>query len=227
MPAPMTNQPLSYVAGSAGWRSLFVLFGLLYVAGGVQHPPGSMAEMLANPIWVRGHATTLCGLMLLTAGLVLFRRARPGPSVNRWLLPVIATAALETLEMAVHMMAYVDAEAMAAGHSTPVLTTHLWLATLVYPCFAFALVGLIWAGQRERSLGSPWIGWIGMVGAVAHGVVMVMVMVHPLKIGPTGLLFPVAVLSLALWFILAGVWPVGRRSPAATSGRDTVGALLR
>jgi DNA-binding winged helix-turn-helix (wHTH) protein len=28
-------------------------------------------------------------------------------------------------------MAYVDAHALAASHSTPVLTTHLWLATLL------------------------------------------------------------------------------------------------
>jgi len=78
-------------------------------------------------------------------------------------------------------MAYMDAHALAASHSTPVLTTHLWLATLVYPCFGVALFGLIRAGQRERSLGSRWIGWIGMVGAVAHGIVMVLV--HSLEIG--------------------------------------------
>jgi len=219
----MIDRSLSQVAGGAGWRSLFVIGGLLYVAGGFQHPQGSMAEMLANPIWVRGHATTLGGLLVLTAGLVLFRRARPGASVNRWLLPSIVAAALESLEMAVHTMAYVDAHALAASHSTPVLTTHLWLATLVYPCFGVALFGLIRAGQRERSLGSRWIGWIGMVGAVAHGIVMVLV--HPLEIGAASVLFPVSVIFMSLWFVLAGVWPVRRASLVAASGGDVVSAV--
>ncbi len=103
-------------------------------------------------------------------------------------------------------------EALASGLSTPVLTTHLWFATLVYPLFAVAMIGLILMGQRERSLGSPWIGWLGVVGAIAHGSVMCLVFVH--DIGWTGLLFPIAAIALSAWFILAGVWPV-RRSMAS------------
>ena len=77
--------------------------------------------------------------------------------MDRWLLLAIVTTALEAVEMGVHTVAYVDVDALALGHSTPVLTTHLWLATLIYPLFAVSLMGLIGLGQRGNSLGSRWI----------------------------------------------------------------------
>ena len=107
--------------------------------------------------------------------------------------------------MAVHTVAYVDAHALTLGHSTPMLTSHLWLATLVYPVFAVSLIGLIRFGQREGSLGSPWIAWIGMLGAAAHGIVMWLVYIFEIFWAP--ILFPLAAISLSLWFMLAGVWP--------------------
>ncbi len=142
---------------SFGWRAAFVLGGLLYFRGSSQHPRAdSMAEMMRDPIWVQSHSTILVGLVVLTIGLVLFRRSQsPSPA-----LP------------------------------TPVATTHGWLATLIYPLFAIALFGLVRAGMQTRELGSVWIGWLGFIGAVAHGVVMLLV-VH-LGIGEAGILFPIA-----------------------------------
>ncbi len=200
------------------WRPMFVIGGILYIAGGAQHPVGRMEEMLVNPSWFRAHSTVFIGLVFLTVGLVLFRRPKPTSlSMDRWLLFAIVATALEAVEMGVHTMAYVDAQALTAGQSTPVLTTHTWLATVIYPFFAVALIGLILVGQRERSLGSLWIGWIGMLGAAAHGVVMWLVM---FEIGWGGLLFPLAAISLSLWFILAGVWPVRRSVPSGTPSNE-------
>jgi hypothetical protein len=188
------------------WRALFVVGGILYLWGSAQHPRGTMAEMMAAPAWVPGHTTVFVGLLVLTLGLVQFRRtARASASMDRWLLLAIVTTALEAVEMGVHTVAYVDVDALALGHSTPVLTTHLWLATLIYPLFAVSLMGLIGLGQREGSLGSPRIGWIGMLGAAAHGIVMWLV--YMFEIGWAPVLFPLAAISLSLWFMLASVWP--------------------
>ena len=188
------------------WRALFVVGGALYLGGSSQHPGGTMAEMMAAPAWVPGHATVFVGQLVLTLGLVLFRRTvRASASMDRWLLFSIVATALEAVEMGVHTVSYVDATALTLGHSTPVLTSHLWLATLVYPVFAVSLIGLIRLGQREGVLGSPWIAWIGMLGAAAHGIVMWLVFIF--DISWATILFPLAAILLSLWFMLAGVWP--------------------
>lgn len=199
--------------GSRIWRMMFVIAGMLYLAGGALHPRGEMVEMLADPVWLAGHSASLAGLVALLTGLVMFRRSRQSsPAFDRWLGFGVIVTALEAIEMAVHAVAYVDAHALAAGHSTPVFTTHMWLATLIYPIFGVVMLGLIWTAQRERSLGSPWINWIGMVGAAAHGIVMPLIFL--LDYMPARVLFPIAALTLSVWFILAGLWPV--RSVAAS-----------
>ena len=207
------------------WRVLFSVGGLLYFVGGFNHPRGMrLSDMLVDPAWIPAHATVFVGLSFMTVGLVFFRRSRStSPKMDRWLLYTIVLAAVETFEMALHTMAFVDAGELTPGAfhdglSTPVLTLHLWLATLAHTPFAVALIGLIWIGQRERSLGSPWIGWIGTIGAAANGVVMWLVFI--LQIGGAGILFPVGALAFSLWFVLTGVWPNRRTtSPAATSTR--------
>jgi len=203
------------------WRTLFVMGGLLYFVGAFYHPRGmTMTDMLVDPAWLPSHAGVFVGLLAMTAGLMLVRRSfRISPTVGRWLLATIVLAVLETIEMGLHAMAYVDADALArgaleAGLSTPVLSVHLWFATLVYTPFAVALIGLIWTGQR--SLGSPWIGWLGITGAAAHGSVMWLAIV--LGIPGTGILFPIAALAVSLWFVLAGAWPTRTRVPLAASG---------
>ena len=206
------------------WRPFFVIGGIFYLVGSFQHPrEGGMAAMLADPAWVPGHATIFVGLLVLMVGLVLFRRPRPASaSMERWLRFAILATALEALEMGVHTLAYVDANALAAGQSTPVLTTHLWLATLIYPLFGAAFFGLIWVGQCERSLGSGWIRWIGMFGAAAHGAAMWLVFIF--EIAWAGVLFPLAALSVSLWFILAGLWPVRSSALSGTPTNTVVGA---
>lgn len=205
------------------WRALFVAGGLLYFVGAFNHPRGmTMADMLVDPAWIPSHAGVFVGVLLMTMGLISFRRSAPiSARTDRWLLATIVLSVLETIEMGLHTMAYVDADALApgaleAGLSTPVLTLHLWSAILVYTPFAIALIGLILTGQRERALGSPWIGWLGIVGAAAHGSVMWLAIV--LGVPGTGILFPVAALAISLWFVLAGVWPTRTPVPLAASG---------
>jgi hypothetical protein len=193
------------VKASRWWRVLFVTGGVIYFAGGSQHPRGAMAEMLMDPVWVPSHATVLLGIILMTAGLIAFRRSRaPSVSLDRWLAAAILVTALEAVEMAVHAMANVDGAAFAAGGSTPVLTSHLWLATIVYPAFGIVFAALVLAGVRTRELGSRWIAPIGLLGALAHGIVMPLV--YLLDIGEATVLFPIAALCIALWFVLAGLW---------------------
>lgn len=209
--------------GSVVWRSLFTVGGLLYFVGAFNHPRGmTMAEMLVDPAWMLSHAGVFVGLSAMTVGLMFFRHSSDvSPTMDRWLLATIVLAVLETIEMGLHTMAYVDADALTPGAlegglSTPVLTLHLWFATLVYTPFAVALIGLIWIGQRERSLGSLWIGWLGVIGAAAHGSVMWLVIVF--GVPGTGILFPIAALAISLWFLLAGVWPTRTPVPLAASG---------
>jgi hypothetical protein len=143
--------------------------------------------------------------------------------MDRWLGFGILVTALEVIEMAVHTVAYVDGHALAAGHSTPVLTTHLWLATLIYPIFGVVMLGMISAAQRDRALGSPWFNWIGAIGAVAHGIVMPLLSFFEFM--PARVLFPIAALTLSLWFVLAGVWPARRVGvPGVAVGRGFVSA---
>ncbi len=209
-------------SSSRMWRIWFVVGGLLYL-GGLQHPHGALVDMLPDPAWIRAHVTILAGLVVLVAGLVSFRRSvEVSLRLRRWVGFAIVMTAFEVLEMAVHTFAFVDADALASGAATPVLTTHLGMATAIYTPYAISMIGLIWLGQREGALGSPWIGWIGLFGAAAHGVVMWLVFVF--EVSGSGILFPLSV-SLAIWFILAGVWPAGSLQPAgAAETASRVGA---
>lgn len=213
------------------WRALFVVGGLIFFVGALFHPRGNgMAAMLVDPIWIPSHTAVFVGLSLITIGLVFFRRSsRLSPKMDRWLYFAIVMAILETIEMGVHTMAFVDAGALShesvhGGLSTPVLTIHIWMATLVYTPFAVAMIGLILMAQRERVLGSPWINWLGLVGAVAHGSVIWLVIVF--QIGEAGILFPIYALTIPLWFFLAGLWPSRQLAGKIASDDNAVGATL-
>jgi hypothetical protein len=188
------------------WRPFFLLSGVLIVVGGMNHPRGRMVEMLAHPDWVWSHSLMLLGFLALAAGLVLYRRAAsPLPErTSRWLRLALYGTALQAIEMAFHTVSVVDGEHLAAGHATPVLTTHLVLAVILYPVFAATIIGFIVATARERTLASPWIAWLGILGAAAHGLSAPLVV--GLRISQAGILFPLLML-LAIWLALAAVWP--------------------
>jgi hypothetical protein len=175
------------------WRVFFALSALFILAGGPQHPGGTMAEMLAHPKWVPSHALMLAGFLALLAGLILYQRGVALPERTRkWVRLAAIGTALQAVEMAFHTAASVDHANLMAGRATPVLTTHLWLSVVLYPVFALTVIGLIVAGVRDRALGSPWIAWLGILGALAHGAAAPLVILF--EVPWARILFPFLVL---------------------------------
>jgi hypothetical protein len=150
---------------SLRWRIPLLLAGVMILAG-PQHPRGStMLQMLGHADWLANHLLMTASLIAFGVGLVLLRRGEPQPErTARWLRYAIIATALQTVEAVVHTAAVVDHGNLAAGRATPVLTTHLAMAVVLYPLFGAAAVGLIVAAARERVLGSWWIAWIGIIG---------------------------------------------------------------
>ena len=204
------------------WRAAFLLAGALILTGGPRHPSGTMAEMLGDPNWVPCHALVLAGFVALLGGLVLLRRGGTLPAHTAWWARVATWATVgQTVEMVLHTAAAVDHAHLVAGEPTPVLSTHLALATVAYPAFGAAVAGLVVAGARDRTLGSTWIAWLGVLGAAAHGVAPPLL---ALGIGgPVRRLFW-GLAVLALWLALAALWPRGarRRAPLSDATASTI-----
>lgn len=194
------------------WRICFFLAAAGILAGGPRHPGGTMAEMISHPDWLLSHVLVLAGFVALLAGLILYARSGALPDgTRRWVRFAVIGTALQVVEMIFHTASMVDHGNLVAGRATPILTTHLVLALLLYPVFAITIIGFIVAAARERTLGSRWIAWIGVLGAAAHGAA------PPLVVGLGDerfrILFPMVVL-FALWMLLAAVWPLRAAAPA-------------
>ncbi len=190
---------------SFGWRLCFGLAAILLLMGGGQHPNGTMAEMLAHPAWVRSHLLMLAGFVALFVGLILLpRRVALPDRTRRWTRYAAIGTALQAIELAFHTAAVVDHGNLMAGHPTPVLTTHLWLTVLFYPLFAVTFVGFVIVATREGVLGSRWIAWLGVAGAVAHGAAAILVVA--LGIEDAEFLFPLLTLC-AIWLLIVAFWP--------------------
>lgn len=201
------------------WRVFFALSALFILAGGPQHPGGTMAEMLAHPKWVPSHTLLLAGFLALLAGLILYQRGVALPDrTRRWVRLAMIGTALQALEMVFHTAAVVDHANLVAGRGTPVLTTHLWMAIVLYPIFGLTVAGLIVATARDRTLGSPWIAWLGIVGALAHGAAAPLVV--QFEVQWARILFPMVML-LALWMLLAAFWPRRLKAERTTAGLAT------
>lgn len=195
---------LMRILGFSAWRPLFILSAVLILIGGPQHPQGTMEQMLAHPQWVPSHLFLLGGFVAMLVALVLFQRDSLPDRTRRWARLAAIGAALESGEMAFHTAASVDHASLMAGHATPILTTHLWFSVVVYPVFGVMMIGLIITGMRDRVLGSPWIAWLGILGAAAHGLAAPLVVA--LDVPYARILFPF-LMFLALWMVLAAAWP--------------------
>lgn len=201
------------------WRGLFLAGGALILIGGPRHPGGTMAEMLAHPDWLMAHVLVTGGFAAMLGGLLLFGRQAGLTERLRKVTRYAAIAtALQTFEGVMHTASMADAGHLVAGHSTPILTTHLVLAVILYPVFAAGMIAFILAGVRERAVGSRWIAWLGILGAAAHG------LSAPLAVGlameGARILFPM-IIGLALWFVLAAVIPTraGAKAPAYSAAQ--------
>jgi hypothetical protein len=202
------------ISPSLRWRLPVLLAGILIVLGGPRHPGGSMAQMLADPEWIPAHVLMLAGFVALLAGLILFRRAGALPDrTARFLRYATFAAALQTVEMVVHTLAFVDHANVVAGRTAPVLFTHLGLAVVAYPLFALALIGLIVAGARDRTLGSWWVAWLGIAGVAAHGIAAPAVV---LGAGERFRVLFAGAALFALWLVLAALWPARGRAGDVT-----------
>lgn len=195
------------------WRFFLFLGAAGILAGGPRHPSGTMAEMLAHPDWVLSHVLVLSGYVSLLLALILFRRAGGLPAgTDRWARLAVVGTALMVTEAIFHTAAVADHANLMAGRGTPILTIHLALSVILYPVFAATIIGFMLAGARERVIGSRWITWIGIAGAVMHGAST------PLVVGLGDerfrFLFPGVVL-FALWELIAAFLPARATAPAA------------
>ena len=202
---------------SLPWRVCFVLSAIFMGIGGPMHPDGTMAEMLASPVWFAGHAWVCAAFVALLVGLVLYGRAVVFPArTRRWLQIAIVVTALQAIEMAVHAAAYVDLQNLLAGRSTPVLSTHLMMTVIIYPIFGVLMSGFIIVAARERALGALWMGWIGVIGALAHGAAGLLVVGFNSEVARLG--FPLIMLVM-IWALIAALMP--RRALASMSTQPT------
>lgn len=186
-------------------RGCFVLTAILICLGGPRHPGGTMEEMLAHPGWVLSHVLILLGFVAFGLGLLFYRSTAPTSGATaRWLRYALIGTGLMTIEMIFHTVAYVDHGNLVAGRATPLLSIHLALSVLFYPIFGATVIGLLVVATRERTLGSPWINWLGILGALAHGLSAPLVVL--LQVPGARILFPM-LLFFALWAGLVGLWP--------------------
>jgi hypothetical protein len=211
------------------WRLPLLLAGVALFMGGPRHPSPdlelpfleSTAVMLAHSDWVPSHAWMLGAFALLFLGLALWQR-QPGlpPGTRRWMRFSRLAVGLAVVEMAFHTAAVLDLGRLRAGSATPILSTHLLLAATVNPLMGIALAGVALHGARLHRLGSIWIAWMVVLGGAMFGLASTYVVVtHDQRVSP---FFAIGSSLMALWFILAALWPV-RGAPAAADDAQQSG----
>ncbi len=207
------------------WRPLFVLFAVLAAAGGPRHPRGTLLQMLGDPAWASSHALVLAGFAAFLAGLIAFRgRGTALPArTSRWAALAILGTTLQVVQLVLHTAASLDHANLAAGRATPLLTTAIWCGVIFSPIFAATLIGLIVAGLRDRTLGSVWTAWAGLLGALLFAIAPALELARVTR--PEQ--FSAALIGIALWAIAAGLWHAPRAAHAAdTADRaDEAGGL--
>ncbi len=186
--------------------------GAFFLAGGPMHPKEDpvgvtlrehLRVMFENPSWYSGHAVLLVGMVLIAASLVALARTRALSDVPRaqGAVRVAAiAAAVAAPAMLLHLIAAVDADAIAAGRSTPTSDVQNIVETIAVPAFGFSIAALAIIGAMTRTLGNWPAAAAGVLGGVGYGLA-----------GATFLftdkldaLFPAAT-GIAVWTIAAGV----------------------
>jgi len=188
------------------WRALFAVGGVVMAVGGPLHPrDDTMQAMLVNPDWFPSHLAQLIGFALMTLGLMRFRRVVPlSPAVRRWSGLAAIGLALQTVEMGFHLASMVDADRLAAGAATPVLSTHIVLAVTIYPLLAVLMGGFAIVAGRTRELGALWLAPLAILGLVAQAVAVLLVVGFDMQAARIG--FPM-VIAFAIWTVVVSLLP--------------------
>src|SRR4051794_18054288 len=110
------------------WRAALGLAGLAVLVGGPLHPKvdtsrtfdQATAAMMADPTWVPAHALLLVAFLALVPGLLGLAGAALSDRVARAARFAAAGFALAALEMAFHLTAVVEANALDHGGLGPI-----------------------------------------------------------------------------------------------------------
>ena len=210
-----------------GPASGLLVGGALFFVGGSMHPSGedvpgagvkeALRSMFVDPAWDRSHGLILLGMVVIAAVLVALVRSSALSSDSRaQKVGVIAAvcAVLGAVDAVPHLFAASEADAIAAGDSTPITNVHVVLQTVIVPAFGFSMAGLAVIGAQTRTLGN-WVTAVpGVVGGVAYGIAGATV----LFIDGVAVLFAGAA-GLAVWVFAAGVGLLVRSRTARPAAR--------
>jgi len=219
----ITAEPTtSRQAGSRVWPWAFAAGGVVFLIGGALHPDEdsslpeaeATAGLIGAPTWIPAHALLLIGSLGFAIGLFALARSRMSLSTAAQRAAWVAAigAALLVIESFFHLAAFADEDAALAGNATPLLSTHMAMALVVYPLFTFALAAL--AVLSRDTLTHPVFGIMGAIGAVIFGLAPALAGLAGIE--ALGWMFPVGGIGLALWFTAAGVTALIRGSARRT-----------
>lgn len=214
--------PATDATSPTRWRPLLIAAGICMAAAGPLHPESDasgttreeLATMTAGDTWILSHTGVAIGTVLLAVGLWSAHRSGRWPLATHRALRVAAIAvSLYVVETVMHLAAWVDRDALAAGDPAPVAFSHLALAAVLYPVSGIALAVLAVRLGRTVTAGHKVLAAIGVLAGLAHAVSVPLTMLAPdLETTPV---FAAAGMLLAAWSIGLGIAGIRVRQPAA------------
>lgn len=206
-----------------------LLGGAFFLAGGPMHPkedpPGVSVQehlriMYDDPLWYPSHAVLLVGMVLIAASLVALARGRSFAGSGRAHVATVVAAVAASVAAAVmllHLVAAIEADAIAAGDSTPLSDVLVIVETIAVPAFGVSIAALAVIGATTRTLGSPATAVFGVVGGVGYALAGATF----LFTDALNFLFPTAA-GIALWTLAAGIGLLRRRRAMKLAARAGV-----
>lgn len=196
--------------------------GLLLMATGLLHPRGAPVAQLDSPLWVPAHVLLLVSSLILWASLLVMVRTL-APSWDRFASMVgwatVTAFALAVFEGVPHLLAVLEADALAVGDPAPLYAIHSILEVFTNVLLGFSVAALSTVSVRGRTFGGgPAIVAIGILGGVAFGLATPLFLITG-GAPAAAALFDGSIL-MGLWLLLSGVL-LARRAPAAGSSRQT------
>ena len=119
-----------------------------------------LVGMFESGAWVMAHALTMAGFAVLAASLAVLVRG----SVWGWI--AVAGAALAAIESVPHLLAASEADALAAGGSTPLTDLHTVLQALATPAVGLSIAALAVVSARSGS--GMIVAAFAVVGGIAY-----------------------------------------------------------